>query len=101
MTEERRAEYTKLLASNLPMLRKACDMSQTKFAELIGINRSTLSLIEKKKDMSWALFVSSIAVFDFHPNVKKITEAIGINYDEINEFLSGNSGKGADEDENK
>ena len=91
MTEQRRAEYTKLLASNLPMLRKACDLSQTRFAELIGINRSTLSNIERKKDMSWPLFVSSIAVFDFHPDAKNITEAIGIDYNEINAFLAGNS----------
>ena len=91
MTDKERAEYTKILASNLPMLRKACGLPQREFAGRIGINRSTLSLIEKRKDMTWPLFISAMAVFEFYPEVRKIIEAIGIDYGDLNGFLSGGS----------
>ena len=90
MTETRKEEFTNLLAANLPMLRKACEMSQTRFSELTGISRSALSVIENKKSMTWSQFLSVITVLDFHPNVKKHVAAIGIDYDELNDFLSGN-----------
>ena len=87
MNENKREEYTSILASNLPTLRKACGMSQKHFADIIGVSRSTISVIEAKKTMTWNMFLSAITIFTRHEEAKKFMEILGIDLDELNNFL--------------
>ena len=93
MTQKRKDEYTKLLAGSLPVLRKACGLSQTGLSELTGISRSALSVIENRKDMTWSQFLSVLAVLDRRPEAVRHFEAVGIDTDEVAGFLSGYAGR--------
>ena len=90
MNEEERGKACKELASNLAALRKSCGFSQGQFAERIGVSRSTVYGVERKKDMTWNVFLASMAVFSRHPEAKKIIGALDIDIDEVEEYLSAN-----------
>lgn len=63
VTEQASAEKSRLLARQLPVLRKMLGLSQTEFAKQIGVSRATLSNIETgMRDMSRTIYLACIAV---------------------------------------
>ena len=93
MNEEKRRQSCRVMASNLPALRKSCGLTQSQFAELIGVSRSTVTAVERKKDMSWNVFVSSLDVLSRHSASKMFLGALDLDIAGIEEYLSSVPGK--------
>lgn len=76
------------MTSNLPTLRKKMDISQEGLATMIGVSRSTIATIEnKKKTMTWNMFLSLILVFTKNEGTDKLLNVMEIYTNELNEFI--------------
>lgn len=62
--------------TKLEYLRKQQGLTQTKLAELIGINKVTLNLIEKKKLKAYPKVIKSVSEF-FGKSPEELFEADG------------------------
>lgn len=61
--ENQNIEKPRLLAGQLPVLRKMLGASQTEFAKTIGVSRATLSNLETgAREMSRTVYLACIAV---------------------------------------
>ena len=89
MSEEEREKYTGILASNLPTLRKARRLSQSQLADIVGVARSTIAVIESRREMTWSFFLAVINVFTCHEETRKYMEILGIDLEKIQGFLAG------------
>ena len=76
------------MTENLPMLRTKLGLTQEELAAKIGISRSTVVSIEKKKrDMTWNTFLSLILLFTKNENTNKLLNVLEIYTDELNDFI--------------
>lgn len=86
--ELKQAAIDKLL-DNLPALRAMCHYSQEDLAELIGLSRQTVAMIEsKKRGMSWSVFLSMMFVFSQSEATSKLLDILQIYSDELKEFYT-------------
>ena len=81
-------ELTDKMAENLPVLRKKAKLTQTQLAEIIGVSKYTLLMIEKKqRKMSWNVFLSLILVFSKNKETDKMLTLFEIYTDELNNII--------------
>lgn len=92
MNEEQKDILIENMASNLPALRTKMNISQEGLANMIGVSRSTIATIEnKKKTMTWNMFLSLILVFTKNEETNKLLNVMEIYTDELNEFIKNNN----------
>ena len=98
MDELQKDVYIENMVDNLPTLRTKLGISQEGLAELIGVSRSTIATIERrKKKMTWNMFLSLVLVFTKNCETDKLLDVMGIYTDEFNEYIKNRSGgKGTD-----
>lgn len=88
MNEEIKNELIANMTDNLPTLRKKMGITQEGLAEKIGVSRSTIATIErKKKTMTWNMFLSLVLIFTKNGETDKLLSVMGIYTDELNEFI--------------
>lgn len=73
---EEQERMISVLSQALPYLRKEIGISQTKLAEMVGVSRQMISLIERQlQPMTWTLFLAIVFFFkcnnDFDKGKKK------------------------------
>ena len=79
------------MVDNLPTLRKRLDMTQADLAAKIGVGRSSLTSIEnKKRPMTWNMFLSLILIFTKNKETDRLLNVMEIYTDELNDFIKSN-----------
>lgn len=65
ITEDYKSASIELLVENLPSLRARIGITQEELANTIGVSRQTYYSLETgKREMSWALFLAIVYIFD-------------------------------------
>ena len=91
MDEKQKNILIENMSDNLPTLRKKMRISQEGLAEKIGVSRSTIATIErKKKTMTWNMFLSLVLIFTKNSETDKLLNVMGIYTDELNDFIKSN-----------
>ena len=81
-------EYLIILNEHLTMLRAQSGMKQSELADICGIARTTYSAIEnKKRKMTFAVFVSLSKYFISNKKTKGVMELLGLSEDVLNHFF--------------
>ena len=76
------------MTDNLPVLRKKLKLSQEALANIIGISRYTIMLMEtKKRRMTWNTFLSLVFLFDKNEESSPLLKVLGIYTEELDEFI--------------
>lgn len=92
MNEKEKSILIENMTDNLPTLRKKMKITQEGLAEIIGVSRSTIATIErKKKTLTWNMFLSLVLVFTKNDETNALLSVMGIYTDELNEFIKNNS----------
>ena len=92
MDEKQKSILIENMSDNLPTLRKKMRISQEGLAEIIGVSRSTIATIErKKKTMTWNMFLSLVLVFTKNSETDKLLSVMEIYTDELNEFIKSDN----------
>ena len=90
MNENIKEKMIENMTDNLPTLRAKASLSQIQLAEMIGVSRQTLVAVEnKKRKMSWSIFMSCFLVFHKNPETNLLMEFYEIYTDELDTYLSG------------
>ncbi len=72
------------MAENMPVLRKKLKLSQENLAEIIGVSRYTIMLIEnKKRKMTWTMFLALFFVFERNEQTAVLLETFQISCKEL------------------
>ena len=88
INQELRERCYKTLAENLPMLRGKLRLTQEDLADIVGVSRQTITMIENTKHMNkWSMFMSLMFVFYFNPKTRDIVECIDLPFKELKEML--------------
>lgn len=88
MDDRQKAILIQNMVNNLPALRKRLDLTQADLAAKIGIGRSSLTSIEnKKRPMTWNMFLSLVFIFTKNAETDKLLNAMEIYTDELNDFI--------------
>lgn len=88
LTEERKRNYCKDLARNLPVLRARLGITQEELSERLGISRTTLASIEsEKKEMSWITFIAMSMLFLKNKKTEIVFKSLDIYDRELIHFL--------------
>ena len=76
------------MADNMPVLRKKLRLSQENLADIIGVSRYTIMLIEnKKRKMTWTMFLALFLVFSHNEQTAVLLETFGIDNDVLTKLL--------------
>ena len=90
-----RNKLTKLLTEELPVLRAKIGVSQGEISSIIGVSRQTYSAIEnKKRVMSWNVFLSLILFFEHNQATKDSLINAGIFPKSLQRMLNVNNRDG-------
>ena len=77
-----------ILAENLPMLRGKLRLTQQDLADIVGVSRQTITMIENTKHIKkWSMFMALMFVFYFNPNTRNIVECIDLPFKELKKML--------------
>lgn len=88
INQELRERCYKTLAENLPMLRGKLRLTQEDLADIVGVSRQTITMIENTKHMNkWSMFMALMFVFYFNPKTRDIVECIDLPFKELKEML--------------
>ena len=88
MTDADKNELIEAMTDNLQMLRVRLGLTQVQMAQMIGVGRQTYLIIEnKKRKMSWNMFLSLLMVFTKNKETDPLLNVIGIYTDELNDYL--------------
>ena len=88
MDEKQKSILIENMSDNLPTLRKKMRISQEGLAKKIGVSRSTIATIErKKKTMTWNMFLSLVLIFTKNSDTDILLNVMGIYTDELNDFI--------------
>ena len=75
------------MIDNLPALRAMCHYSQNDLAELIGLSRQTIAMIEsRKRAMSWSVFLSLMFVFTQSEETNRLLIPLNIYTNELKDL---------------
>ena len=90
LSNERKQELCKIMASNLPVFRaKANNMSQAELADRLGFTRQTISAVEnKQRDMQWSTFSSIVLFFSKDTEVAHLMTVMGVLDDDVIKTLN-------------
>ena len=89
ISNERKLELCKILASNLPTLRTKAHLSQDDLADRLGFSRQTISAVENmKRDMQWSTFSAIVLFLTRDKEVNKLMTAMEILDDDVSEVLN-------------
>lgn len=67
------------LAEVLPILRSKMGVSQDQLSNMIGLSRQTYSTLEnRRRKMTWSVFLTLIFVFDHNENTHSLIREIGV-----------------------
>lgn len=92
MDENKKELLIRNMVDNLPTLRKRLGMSQGDLAAMVGVGRSSLAAIERKKrQMTWNTFLSLILVFTKNKDTDKLLNVMEIYTDDLNDFIKVHS----------
>jgi Predicted transcriptional regulators len=76
------------MCDNLAMLRVRLGLTQSELAGILGVTRHTIMNIEnKKRDMTWNLFLSLVLIFVKNEETNKLLNVLEIYTDELNNFI--------------
>ena len=74
ITDDYRSASIEILVENLPALRARISITQEELANILGISRQTFYSLEGgRREMSWAMFLAIVFIFD---SVKETSEMI-------------------------
>lgn len=79
---------TERMADNLPVLRKKAGLTQTDLADMLGVSKYTILMIEKKqRKMTWNTFLSLILIFSKNEETDKMLSLFDIYTEELNDLI--------------
>ena len=85
--ENFRNECIERMVDKLVPLRTMLHLTQSDLAELLGIGRQTVVAIEnKKRPMTWSIFLSLMFIFSQRPETKTLLDLFGIYTDELKDL---------------
>jgi len=88
MDEVTKNQLMNNMTNNLPTLRKRLGVNQEELAQMIGVSRSTLAVIEnRKRPMTWNTFLSLILIFTKNKETDALLNVMQIYTDELNEYI--------------
>ena len=88
MDEKQRQILIENMVSNLPALRKVLGVSQEGLADILGVSRTTLAVVEnRKRKMTWDMFLALLMVFTKNKATDQLLGPMGIYTDEFNAFI--------------
>ena len=88
LSEERKRNYCRDLARNLPVLRAKLGITQEELSKRLGISRTTLACIEsEKKEMSWIAFIALSMLFLKNKKTEIVFKSLDIYDRELIHFL--------------
>ena len=92
ISNERKQELCKIMASNLSTLRAKANLSQNELADRLGFTRQTFSAIEgKKRDMQWSTFSAIALFFSKDKEIRQLMIVMGILNDDVEKILDVSS----------
>ena len=77
----------KNMTENLPTLRKRLGISQEELSEKVGVSRTIAGIENKKRSMSWNMFLSLLLIFIKNEDTDRLLNVMGIYTDELNAFI--------------
>ena len=82
MDEMKKETLLENMTVNLPVLRRARGLSQTELAELLGVARATVAVVEnRKRKLSWEMYLALVLIFSKNEATEKLLYALNV-YDE-------------------
>lgn len=76
------------MTENLPIFRKKLKLTQEGLAQIIGVSRSSIMQIEKKKrKMTWTTFLSLVFLFDKNQETTRLLRVLDIYTEELDELI--------------
>lgn len=76
------------MTENLPIFRKKLKLTQEGLAQIIGVSRSSIMQIEKKKrKMTWTTFLALVFLFEKNPETARLLRALDIYTVELDELI--------------
>ena len=82
MDELKKETLLENMTVNLPVLRRARGLSQTELAELLGVARATVAVVEnRKRKLSWEMYLALVLIFSKNEATEKLLYALNV-YDE-------------------
>lgn len=90
--ESIRDRYIEKMVNKLVPLRSMLHLTQSDLAKLLGIGRQTVVSIEnKKRPMTWSIFLSLMFIFSQRPETRPLLEIFEIYTDELKDmYQNGN-----------
>jgi DNA-binding XRE family transcriptional regulator len=89
LSNERKQELCRLMASNLPTLRTKANISQGELADRLGFSRQTISAVENgKREMQWNVFSAVVPLFSKNIEIYQLMVVMGIINDDVEKILS-------------
>lgn len=86
---ENKDTYIEKMVENLPVMRKKLRLSQEALAEIIGMDRSSVTRIETQKmKMSWSIFMLLLLYFDKNEATSALLRTFKIYDDAIDDYIS-------------
>ena len=81
-------KFIESMAENMPVLRKKLRLSQESLADIIGVSRYTIMLIEnKKRKMTWTMFLALFLVFERNEQTAVLLETFQISCKELDNII--------------
>ena len=81
-------KFIESMAENMPVLRKKLKLSQENLADIIGVSRYTIMLIEnRKRKMTWTVFLALVLVFERNEQTAILLETFEISCKELEHFI--------------
>ena len=82
-------KYQKIMSENLALLRKKLKLSQSDLAQMLGISRYTISLIERgERIVMWEIFLALMFVFRTNEATSALLPIIGLQTPELMAYLN-------------
>lgn len=97
MENERKDVLIGKLTANLPVLRTMLHLSQSDFAELLGMSRQQIVAIEnKKRKMTWSTFLAAVLIFKSNEETNQLLPVFGIYTEDLEEFIKKKDDRSTD-----
>lgn len=88
ITEDSKELAMNKMMSNLSSLRTMLHLTQTQFANIIGVSRQTLVSFENgKRHISWSTYLMLVFIFDNNEITKPMLEVLGVFPREFRDFF--------------